>query len=358
MQRLSYDLVQALDQVVSIHVVKWGHSQIFLPFFVTIALTRSLLFSVTHDLYVIHVGDVLLAPLGLLLKHLLNVPVVVTAHGLDVTFDKGSYQWIIRKSLPRLDHVICISRQAQQECLVRGVTDEKSSVIPVGINPKRFFPPDQSIPLDGKPSLRLSEPFNEEDKVILLTVGRLTRRKGVAWFIQNVMPFLATRFPLLVYWVVGEGPDRPAIENTIIQQGLQDRVILFGDVDDAGLMTAYRLADLFIMPNIYVPGDVEGFGIVALEAALNKVCVVASRLEGIVDAITDQKNGILVPPGDTVAYVQTIETLLNQTEQRRQCAQNAQQFTIARFSWSKIVGQYLEVYSSVSNDSALPIKKA
>jgi phosphatidylinositol alpha-1,6-mannosyltransferase len=161
-----------------------------------------------------------------------------------------------------------------------------------------------------------------------------------------------------VYWVVGEGPDRPAIENTIIQQGLQDRVILFGDVDDAGLMTAYRLADLFIMPNIYVPGDVEGFGIVALEAALNKVCVVASRLEGIVDAITDQKNGILVPPGDTVAYVQTIETLLNQTEQRRQCAQNAQQFTIARFSWSKIVGQYLEVYSSVSNDSALPIKKA
>ena len=88
------------------------------------------------------------------------------------------------------------------------------------------------------------------------------------------------------------------------------------------------------------------------------MCVVASRLEGIVDAITDQKNGILVPPGDTVAYVQTIETLLNQTEQRRQCAQNAQQFTIARFSWSKIVGQYLEVYSSVSNDSALPIKKA
>ena len=69
----------------------------------------------------IHLSDALLAPLGLLLKTLFRVPVVVTVHGLDITFDNAFYQWMVPRCLRHMDQLICVSSYTRDQCLRRGV---------------------------------------------------------------------------------------------------------------------------------------------------------------------------------------------------------------------------------------------
>ena len=101
--------------------------------------------------------------------------------------------------------------------------------------------------------------------VVLLTLGRLVRRKGARWFTRHVLPGLA---PDITYLVAGDGPEANPIRVAAVQAGLGDRVLLLGRVDDDTRELLLRGADLFVQPNIRVPGDIEGFGLVTIEASM------------------------------------------------------------------------------------------
>lgn len=182
---------------------------------------------------------------------------------------------------------------------------------------------------------------------MLLSVGRLIRRKGVARFVANILPMVVMHYPGVVYVVVGKGPERNRIMALARARGLAKNVLLFGEIDDQRLAAIYGLADIFVMPNVPVVGDMEGFGIVALEACVNRLPVVASRLEGITDAITDGENGILVDPGDDAGFAKAILGLIADADERRRLGSRAHAHTLERFDWSKIVVRYLEVYNAL-----------
>src|SRR5690606_29098600 len=133
----------------------------------------------------------------------------------------------------------------------------------------------------------------------------LIARKGVFWFVEKALPEIIKKRKDVAYLVSGSGPDQDAIAQTIEKHGLKNYVFLLGRTSDETLSNLYNVADAFIMPNIRVKGDLEGFGLVALEAASCGTPVVASNIEGIKDAIMDGKNGFLVKDKDTHAYVQT-----------------------------------------------------
>jgi glycosyltransferase involved in cell wall biosynthesis len=97
---------------------------------------------------------------------------------------------------------------------------------------------------------------------------------------------------------------------------------------------------MFVMPNIPVVNDVEGFGLVALEAASCGTMVVASQLEGIQDAIIDGKNGTLVPSTDAAKYVEVITQELAKPRLTRQAIRD---YTLANFSWTKAADQYAAI---------------
>jgi phosphatidyl-myo-inositol dimannoside synthase len=145
-----------------------------------------------------------------------------------------------------------------------------------------------------------------EDSVLLLTLGRLVRRKGVAWFVQHVLPQLD---PACVLLVAGRGPEHDAIAAAATSSGTTNRVRLFGHVDEGDREALLTGCDVFLMPNIRVPGDMEGFGLVAIEAALRGTPVVAADLEGIRDAIVDGVTGILLPSGDPGVWIATVNRL-------------------------------------------------
>jgi glycosyltransferase involved in cell wall biosynthesis len=347
MQNLSYRLTKEVQKRVAARVISWGGSQKWLPFFTTWAFVRALAFSMRTKITLIHLSDPVLAPLGIMLRMLLHVPLVVNAHGLDVTYPNALYQAIIPSCLRRFERIICISDYTRRECIRRGVDPERCVVIPPGIEVSDYTI--YSLDSDRRIHLK-SLGINQCDLRVLLSVGRLVPRKGIGDFISEALPLLAAQRRDWIYLIVGEGPERSNIEAAIRSHGLTEHVKLLGRLDHAMLLGVYSLADLFVMPNVPVSGDPEGFGLVILEARSAGVPVVAADLEGISEALGDEnEDGILVKPRHWADFVAAINFWLdreNTIEDRLQRRSRVE----AQFAWAHIAEKYLELFHEVAED--------
>lgn len=341
MQKFAYDLSQALpNQDISLTKITWGgSSRLSLPVVLPWLFLRGL-WSVWTDrsIEIIHMQDAVLSPLGWLLSKLSGKPWVVVAHGLDLTFKLRFYQRVNLFFARRCQAMVAISQATADEATKRGIDPAKITVIPLGVNEV------QPTKVDREAVLK-STGLNKDDK-ILLTVGRLAKRKGLAWFIDNVLPEIAKETNVH-YIVIGDGAERHNIEEVISSHNLKDRVHLLGAVDDKTKSQWLAVADIFVMPNIKVAGDMEGFGIVAHEAAMAELPVVASKLEGIAQALQDGKNGILLPEKDSQAYHKTITELLNAKQARQAIGKQARMYTLETFGWPAIARLYRQVYEKV-----------
>jgi len=342
MQKLSYQLTTEISRREKARIISWGQSQRWLPFFLLLAFAQAAWMLTRGAITLIHISDSLLAPLGVLLRLLGRVPVVANAHGLDVIYPHPLYQLVIPWCLRRLDCVICNSQYTRGECLKRGISGDRCVVIPLGINVEEYKPV-------LSPEMRQRFGLNLNGRHILLTVGRLVPRKGIAPFVSQVLPLLRQRRDDWVYLVVGDGPERTAIEAAAAAHELGDKVRLLGQVSEEELKAAYALADLFVMPNVPVAGDAEGFGMVTLEARAAGLPVVAADLEGIRESIENEEDGLLVPPGDYTAYVQAIDRLLGKEPSPAE-AQRRRERVAARYAWPRIAARYLEVFRQVQTE--------
>jgi glycosyltransferase involved in cell wall biosynthesis len=248
-----------------------------------------------------------------------------------------------------MDKIICVSSYTRHQCVKRGVPQHLCEVIPNGVNLEEFT---EHYSERGLQSLRRLAGHRLTGRKVLLTVGRLIERKGVVHFLTEVMPKLLAARQDFSYLIVGEGPQRELLETRITSLHLEDQVVLLGRVDDETLRAAYHLADLFVMPNIPVQNDIEGFGLVALEAAAAGRYVVASRLDGIPEAIVSGQNGTLLDPLDSEAFAQTILELLGDDERREALGNQAREFVRRRYSWDIIARRYLRVFLEVVNKVA------
>lgn len=346
MQKLSQSLTKETGRLTPTSTIYWGGSTLFVPFFVVYAFMRAVL-TVPRSKHVklIHLSDALLAPLGLALRTLLRVPVVVTVHGLDVTYDNKFYQWLIPRCLKRMDKIICVSSYTRTQCIRRGIPAALCEVIPNGVNMLEFA---DQFTSTGMRNLQSLAGKMIKGRKVLLTVGRLIERKGVVHFITEIMPRLLAQRPDITYLIVGEGPQRDLIETRIASLHLGNHVALLGRIDDDTLRATYSVADLFVMPNIPVQNDIEGFGLVALEAAAAGRYVVASKLDGIPEAIIPGQNGTLIDPLDADTYVNTILDLLADDEKREGLGNQAREFVRSRYSWDIVARRYLQAFWRVT----------
>jgi phosphatidyl-myo-inositol dimannoside synthase len=271
----------------------------------------------------VHVADAAALPLGVVCAWLGHMRVSVTACGLDVIYPKRWYQWMIRRCLRQVDQVICISNATAQEVRKRGVTTDRITVIPCGIDPV------PAMHTESIPSL-------------IVTVGRLVKRKGVAWFIEHVFPQLKVLHPDLHYVIAGSGPEYRSITSAIRRLHLENAVTVMSGLSDAQRSELLHSASVFVAPNIAVRGDMEGFGIVCLEAAASGVPVAAARIEGVQDAVIDGETGMFFAVGDADGCVQTMHRLLEHpldSDSVRRAALN-------RFAWPRLVPLYHDVFNA------------
>lgn len=348
MERFAYDLANAIEEQVTLKKITWGGSNKWLPLVLPIFFLRASWSLMTErDIDVIHIQDAVQAPIGWLLHVIFRKPYVVVAHGLDITYQKAFYQQLILPFVRRASKVMSISSATSDEVLKRGIKPENASVITLGTHDDY-----NGAVIPNRAALSKGLKFNLSERLLLLTTGRLVKRKGVAWFISNVLPGLAEQHPKILYIVVGEGAQRQAIEDVIAKHKLSSHVLLTGRVSDDIRSLLYQSSDIFVMPNIIVPGDMEGFGIVVQEAAVAQLPVVASDLEGIKDALVDQKNGIMLPTRDADGFGEAIEKLITDKEYRRSFGEKAREFTLKEYSWTRIAKKYVSVYEQVTKKTS------
>jgi len=326
MESLSHSLLTGFPEPKG--VITLGRSQAHLVWFLPYVICRVALTAHRYD--IIHLGDAMLSVAGFL-PRLFGKRVAVSVHGLDMTFAPRLYQAYLRLFL-RADAIIANSASTQRIAEGRGLA--RVCAIPIGV-PARYFAISRAANRDAELERRRA------GRVALLTVGRLVPRKGAAWFVRNVLP----RLPSVLYVVVGVGPEHDEIVRAAAEVSVSDRVWLVGSVSDARLLDILGTSDVFVMPNIAVPGNVEGFGIVAIEASASGLPVVASRLEGIPDAIADGKNGTLVAPKDADAFVAALQGLVESASERAEQGARGRAYTEQNYSWPQIIQQYVALFA-------------
>lgn len=196
------------------------------------------------------------------------------------------------------DRVICISRFVQRRVEVMGVPPGRTHMASPGV----------VCPGSGPSSEALST--LAPGRRVVLTVGRLVERKGVDRAIE-AMAQVRKQVPDAVLNIVGDGPDRLRLERIAASLDLERHVRFVGRVSDEEKAEWYRAAEVFVMPNRQLPdGDVEGFGIVFLEANAYGLPVVGGRSGGAVEAIVERETGLLVDPNDVDGIARAIAQLL------------------------------------------------
>ncbi len=292
-------------------------------------------------------------------------------HGQDVTKPVGIYQKLVRRAFSRLDLVLPVSAATGDACLERGLLPRQLHVVHNGVDTKRFDPvleelsrqptaisrawaeiDPSAVPQAAADTAAAAVPqaadtaAEQAAPLLLCSLGRHVKRKGFAWFIREVMP----RLPEEVhYWLGGDGPESEAIERAIAETGLARRVRLVGRLDEEELVDLYRTAHLFVMPNIPVAGDMEGFGIVMLEAGLVGLPTVAARLEGIREVISPGKNGYFVESGDAAGFAERIRVLAADRDHLAALSRSTREYVANTFSWERVANNYLEALSRISS---------
>ena len=328
LETYSYNLIKEFEKDFTVYKIVLTRSKLNLIWFLPFSLLKALLLAQKYDFNNIHLCDGLLAPLGVVLKRLTRASVSVSIHGLDITYKNFFYQWLIPRCIAKLDRVICVSRSTRNECVLRRIPLQKCRVIPNGIRPEDLYLQKSSSDLRFELEKQLH--ISLQNKKILATVGRLIKRKGIAWFVDHVMPELDDSY---LYIVAGHGPEFGPIHRRVTARDLENQVVMPGRVSEKIRRLIYNVADVFVMPNITVEHDVEGFGIVVIEAGSCGLPVVASNIQGLKDAVIESRTGYLIEEGDAIGFLDRIRSMDLKKEDIQQCVQ-------AKFHWSEIYKQY------------------
>lgn len=294
---------------------------------------RTLLTASRYD--VILLGDGVLALVGFIIKRFYPKKTVVSViHGLDLTYPNDLYQrfWV-RRFLPSLDGLIAVSRETRDVAIAKNIPEEKIDVIVNGVDPEALQKNHTRMDLERLLGIDLSQ------RQVLLTAGRLAKRKGAAWFIREVLP----RLPETVFYVLaGDGPEAENIRSAIKETHAEKQVKMLGRISDADRNLLLNTADIFIQPNIHVPGDLEGFGIAVIEATACGRPVIASNLEGLKDAVRHNESGLLVEPGNPEAFEKAIKRLITDEDERQALGERALRYTETHYHWNIIARLYVE----------------
>ncbi|MBP7114487.1 MAG: glycosyltransferase family 4 protein [Candidatus Peribacteraceae bacterium] len=318
MQTQASSLIEALrrNPDVSLRVVGYGGRRIGLFLFFPYALLAAL-FTRAHT---VHIGDALLSlffPVLAVFRPRLKR--TVTVHGLDIVWNRLWYLILIRRSLRFAHRVVAVSRATAGACMDLGIGSERIVVIPCGI----VMP---EISARKKP----------QDPV-LLSLGRLVPRKGVSWFLENVFPLLLARHPTMRFVIAGDGPEIASLRSIVAAQNWQYAVEIVGAVPERAKESLFQNASLLIMPNIPVFGDMEGFGIAALEAASRGIPVVAADLEGLKDSVIEGVTGLRFLPLDLQSAAVAVESALMQEWNRDSMKKAVQE----KFNIDSIASRYM-----------------
>jgi phosphatidyl-myo-inositol dimannoside synthase len=247
-------------------------------------------------------------------------------HGEELTLAATSRElsWLTGRVLRDATHVIANSRHSKMILRKWGVPDDKVTVMHPGVDTTRFVP---SV-ADVEARTRLGW----LDRRVLLTVGALQKRKGQDMMIRS-LPAIRARFPNVLYSIVGEGWERPYLERLAEELSVRDSIQFRGVPADAELVTCYQQCDLFALPNRQVDWDIEGFGIVLLEAQACGKPVITGLSGGTSEAIEPGETGVVILCETVEPLVSAVCDMLEHPARGAQMGMRGRERAVSQFDW-------------------------
>lgn len=285
-----------------------------LPLFLLVTLFKGLWTAIRWQPDVILAGSGLTAPIVWLLSKLCGARSAAYLHGFDITVNHNLYRRLWRPTFKKLDRVIVNSTPTQMLAIAAGVSPNRISLVYPGA----------TLPTAPQPTENLTafrEQYGLVGKRILLSVGRLTTRKGMREFVEQALPTVIKAEPTALLVVIGEAPKQSlgagiqSVESIQLQakkSGVAEHISFLGVITDRDLLaTAYQSADVHVFPVRHIPDDPEGFGMVAIEAAAHGLSTAAFATGGIVDAVSHGESGYLAETSNYAELSQNILQLLH-----------------------------------------------
>jgi len=297
-------------------------------------LGKSLQIAFAKPVSAIHAGRVLPEGLvGWLVARLVRKPVVIYAHGEEITTWRQSGKRRAMVFVYRhADRVIANSEFTREKLLELGVSGDRIVRISPGVDTERFRPGLPTEDLFLRLGLKPGTP-------LILSVGRLSRRKGFDQVIR-ALPQVLKKIPDTHYAIIGIGEDAAYLESLARETGVSERIHLLGHVPMEELPRWYNACKVFAMPNREVDGDNEGFGMVFLEAGACGKPSIAGVAGGTGDAVLEGVSGTRI---DGESVNQTAQALVGCLQQ----PQGLDDKTVSRlrqaFGWDSVVKKTREL---------------
>jgi phosphatidylinositol alpha-1,6-mannosyltransferase len=284
--------------------------------------------------------------LAWLLAYSHGVRYAVYVHGEDVTAAATSreYRALVQRVFAKAARVIANSHNTA-EILRREwrLREPKLCVLTPGVDTQRFIP---------GASAASRAALGWQDRFAIVTIGRLQRRKGQDFMIRAI-GLLRAKYPELLYTVVGDGEERTRLEATIRELALHDQVQLIGEVDDQRLLDCYQNCDLFALPNRTIDHDIEGFGMVLIEAQACGKPVLAGDSGGTRETLDPGVTGWVGNCDTPENIAAALETIFSSRERLPSMGAAARRWAVERFDWDALVAQAQDIFTEVAGSKHL-----
>jgi phosphatidylinositol alpha-1,6-mannosyltransferase len=268
-------------------------------------------------------------------------PYLLYAHGEEILFGSTSRKlaWLLPKIYQRASAIIANSRHTKTLLQNLGVAADKIHLIHPGVEAQAFRVSDEAV-------RQIRRKHRLGTAPVLLTVGRMQRRKGQD-MVLRALPRIAQALPQIRYVLVGSGEELVPLQQLAGTLGVADRVVFAGDVSEQELAAYYAACDLFIMPNRQIDGDIEGFGMVFLEAGAAAKPVIGGQSGGTADAIVHGVTGLRVDGTSAEAIATAVVTLMTDAATAQTMGAAGRRRVEHEFTWEAVVEQTRRLSASI-----------
>jgi len=265
-----------------------------------------------------------------LLSRITSKSSVLTVQGSDINLSFGNpllrafRSYVVR----RMDRMIAVSTPLAARVQSLMAMPEKVVVIPNGVDTSRFVASSAGLPWRYR----------------LLWIGRFSPEKGLEHLIR-AMPDILVQFPETSLTLIGDGPLRPAVEQQVVEMGLEKEIHFTGIVPHDDIPSHLADCDVFALPSLS-----EGLPLVLVEAMSAGKPAVATNVGGIPDVVVAEgegQTGYLVPAGDHQALARAIAQLISDPASAKRMGERARTRVEEHFSWPRIADQTLALYRSL-----------
>ena len=322
---------------IPLHSPEWGVKSIFGLQFYFSCVKKLLKIIKEHEIEEIHCGRVIHEGVtAWIVSMLTGTRYSCFVHGEDVETAATSREQsiLVKQVCKHAFSLICNSHNSQKLVESLGFSNiNKCEVLHPGVDISTFQP--------ASDNQEIRKRFGwAKDSLLLLTVGRLQKRKGQDFLIE-AMPRLLQQVPNLQYAIVGRGEELENLRNLIDKHKLQDNVFIHTNFDDNDLISAYQQCDVFILPNRTIQNDIEGFGMVLVEAQACGKPVIAGNSGGTSETFKEGETGFIVDCSSPHAIETALPSILKKckTLDRENISGSAAQL----FNWDKHAEAFIEL---------------